>query len=280
MTTTRKHTQTQKKHRHRLTAKTADIHSLYQLSVQEPSADISFVQRRFKKRNDRKALVLREDFCGTALMCAEWVRGKPARSAHGVDLDQQTLDWGRTHNITPLTDKEAARVHLYQQDVRDLIKPKADVTCAFNFSYSVFKERQQLLDYCRAAKAGLTKDGALFLDLCGGLELGAELEERSKKGRGVTYVWDQKPFDPINGYAIRYIHFEFSDGSRIKKAFTYDWRLWTLPELRDILREAGFRDVEVYWEGDDGSGAGNGIFRRRQTAIEETAWIAYVVAWR
>ena len=277
---TRKPTNKKKKTRHRLTAKNADIHSLYQLSVQEPSADISFIQRRFKKRNGRKALVLREDFCGTALMCAEWVRDKSARSAYGVDLDPQTLDWGRTHNLTTLTDEEGARVQLYQQDVRDPIKTKADATCAFNFSYSVFKERPQLLDYFRAAKTGLAKDGAFFLDLCGGLELGAELEERSKKGRGVTYVWDQKPFDPINGYAIRHIHFEFSDGSRIKKAFTYDWRLWTLPELRDLLREAGFQDVEVYWEGDDGSGGGNGIFKRRQTAIEETAWIAYVVAWR
>ena len=36
----------------------------------------------------------------------------------------------------------------------------------------------------------------------------------------------------------------------------------------------------MYWEGDDGSGAGNESFKRRQTAIEETAWIAYVVAWR
>ena len=50
--------------------------------------------------------------------------------------------------------------------------------------------------------------------------------------------------------------------------------------LKSILLEAGFQDVEVYWEGDDGSGGGNGIFRRRQTVIEETAWIAYVVAWR
>ena len=149
---TRKSVNRKKKTKHRLTAKNADIHSLYQLSVQEPSADISFIQKRFKKRNGRKALVLREDFCGTALMCAEWVRDKSARAAYGIDLDQQTLDWGRTHNLTTLTDEEIARVQLCKQDVRDSIKTKTDVTCAFNFSYSVFKERQQLLDYFRAAK--------------------------------------------------------------------------------------------------------------------------------
>ncbi|GIS98199.1 MAG: hypothetical protein CM1200mP25_4360 [Acidobacteriota bacterium] len=41
-------------------------------------------------------------------MCAEWVRDKSARAAYGIDLDQQTLDWGRTHNLTTLTDEEIA----------------------------------------------------------------------------------------------------------------------------------------------------------------------------
>jgi len=276
---TRKKTEQKKKRKRRPTAKNSDRQALYQLAVQEPSADIAFIQRCFRKRNGRKALVLREDFCGTALMCAEWVRGKPARTAYGLDLDQKTLDWGYEHNIAPLG-TDAERVHLCQQDVLDTIGSKADATCAFNFSYCVFKERRQLLKYCRAARAGLSTDGGFFLDICGGLELGAEIIERTKKGRGITYVWDQKPYDPINGLGVRHIHFEFSDGSRIKKAFTYDWRLWSLPELCDVLRDSGFSEVEVYWEGDDGSGKGNGIFRRRLTAEEETAWIAYIVAWR
>ena len=279
MATRRKKTGPKKKHKRRPTAKTSDRHALYQLAVQEPSADIAFIQRRFRKRNGRKALVLREDFCGTALMCAEWVRGKPTRTAHGLDLDQTTLDWGREQNLTPLG-ADAERVRLYRRDVLDDIGTKADATCAFNFSYCVFKERRQLLDYCRAARDGLSDDGGFFLDICGGLELGAEVTERTKKGRGITYIWDQEPYDPINGFGVRHIHFEFSDGSRVKKAFTYDWRLWSLPELRDVLRDAGFSEVEVYWEGDDGSGEGNGIFTRRRTAEEETAWIAYVVAWR
>ena len=268
-----------KKQSRRLTAKTADIHALYQRSVQEPSADIAFIQRRFRKQNDRKAVTLREDFCGTAYMCAEWVRRQPTRTAYGLDLDQKTLDWGQEHNVDPLG-VDSTRVHLYCKNVLDKIGTRVDATCALNFSYCIFKERHLLLEYFRAARRSLVNDGGFFIDLCGGLELGAEITERSKKGRGLTYVWDQKPYNPINGHAIRHIHFEFSDGTRIKKAFTYDWRLWSLPELRDVLTEAGFRDVEVYWEGDDGTGAGNGVFRRRHTVEEETAWIAYVVAWR
>ena len=46
-----------------------------------------------------------------------------------------------------------------------------------------------------------------------------------------------------------HIHFSFPDGSKIKKAFTYDWRLWTLPEIRELLLEAGFQRATVYWEG-------------------------------
>ncbi len=69
------------------------------------------------------------------------------------------------------------------------------------------------------------------------------------------------------------------DGSRIRRAFAYDWRLWILPEVRDLLLEAGFTGVEVYWEGTDGeTGEGNNIFTRRERAIDDPAWIAYIVA--
>ena len=56
------------------------------------------------------------------------------------------------------------------------------------------------------------------------------------------------------------IHFKFPDGSKIKRAFSYTWRLWTAPELRDMLLDAGFRNVTVYWEGEDDNGEGNGEF--------------------
>ena len=75
-----------------------------------------------------------------------------------------------------------------------------------------------------------------------------------------------------------YIHFKFPDGSKIKQAFSYSWRLWTAPELRDVLLEAGFRKVTVYWEGEDEDGEGNGEFAPSDMGAADLAWIAYIVA--
>ena len=83
---------------------------------------------------------------------------------------------------------------------------------------------------------------------------------------------------PSRAGIVCHIHFKFPDGSKIKRAFTYDWRLWTLPELRELLIEAGFAKVRVYWEGDDGDGGGNGEFKEHATGEPDLAWIAYIVA--
>ena len=51
----------------------ADRYALYLDSVQEPSHEVSFFKRAFKKEFGREPVVLREDFCGTAAVCYEWV---------------------------------------------------------------------------------------------------------------------------------------------------------------------------------------------------------------
>ena len=74
------------------------------------------------------------------------------------------------------------------------------------------------------------------------------------------------------------IHFRFKDGSALSRAFQYDWRLWTLPEIRELLIEAGFERADVYWEGTDKeTGEGTDVYRRREHAESDPAWIAYVV---
>ena len=66
----------------------------------------------------------------------------------------------------------------------------------------------------------------------------------------------------------------------MQKAFTYVWRLWTLPELRELLAEAGFSRSTVYWEDADDDGEGTGVFRPKAHAEQEQAWVAYIVAER
>lgn len=260
------------------TARTADKHRLYQLAVQDPPSDIRFIDRIFKKAFQRLPLSLREDFCGTGLLCADWVCNNPQRSAIGIDLNEPTLAWGRRHNLAPLG-KDAARVQLLQQNVLDPAPRRVDVTVAFNFSYCVFKTRAELLRYARSAYAGLQETGLFLLDIHGGYETTRPMEETTRLSR-FTYVWEQLPFDPIRGCTQRHIHFQFRDGSEMRRAFTYDWRLWSLPELRDVLSEAGFQGVDVYWEGVTQKGHANGVFRRKAVADEEDSWIAYVAGWR
>ena len=64
----------------------------------------------------------------------------------------------------------------------------------------------------------------------------------------------------------------------MQDAFQYDWRLWTIPEVREVLLEAGFDRADAYWEDSDArSGEGNGVYRRREHGSSDPAWNAYII---
>lgn len=258
-----------------LTAKIADKHVLYQKSVQDADTEVAFIERVFRQIRGRAPESLREDFCGTALLTSTWVKRGPRRIGIGVDIDPQVLDWGKTHNLAKLDDA-AERVKLYCQDVRKPVRERVDVVGAFNFSYWVFMTRDEMRAYFAHVKRGLGRDGLFLLDAYGGWESEEPmLEERAIRG-GFTYVWDQDSFDPITHRVTNYIHFHFKDGSKLERAFTYEWRYWTLPELRELLEEAGFRDVRVYWDTSDDDV--HEAYKVRKRAENQPGWLAYLVA--
>ncbi len=266
-------------------AERADRHTLYQLSVQAPDFEIEFFEDRYKELRGKKPKSLREDFCGTALLCVEWCKSHPKRTALGVDLCQDTLNWGIRHNLKPAGREVGARVELRHANVLDVHEPKVDVTCAMNFSYCVFKTRGALRHYFESVHQGLKKDGIFVLDLLGGTETMSVMEEeREVEGQSYTYLWDQAKFNPITHDFLCHIHFRFPDGSRLRRAYTYDWRLWTLPELREVLTEAGFSHVHIFWEQfeDDPEGGEEqisaGYHENTLQADNQEAWIAYIVA--
>jgi SAM-dependent methyltransferase len=264
-------------------------HYLYSASVQCPDADIRFCQRVYRRKRGRPFHKLREDFCGTALLACAWARRDVRHEAWGVDLDRATLEWGRAHWV-PQIGKAASRLHLERRNVLDSRKSGADVVAALNFSYSVFKTRAALLRYFQSVRRSLAPGGVFVLDIWGGTEtMGTILERRRVPAEtafdgtrvpAFTYIWEQAAFNPVDHHILCHIHFHLRGGKVLRKAFTYDWRLWTLPELQELLAEAGFGSSEVYVEGwDDDEDEGNGIFLRRRRFDNDLSWVAYVVAY-
>ena len=258
-------------------AERADRHVLYQESVQCVEAEIDFVDETFEKLRGRKARRLREDFCGTANTSCEWIRRRDGNVAIGVDLDKEVLAWGDKHNRAKLGDR-AQRLTLMNSNVLDVEHPPVDTVLAMNFSYWILDDRRTLRNYFRRVRDALVDDGVFFLDCYGGYDAFREVKERTKLDK-FTYVWEQASYNPITGAMRCFIHFRFPDGSRLDKAFTYDWRLWTMPEIRELLDEAGFSRVSAWWQGwDEDEEDGNGEFEEVQDADADAAWVSYLVA--
>lgn len=262
-------------------ADTAERHHLYELSVQCAEAEIDFIDATYKQLRGRYASLLREDFCGTANVCCEWVRRRKNNRAIGVDLDKDVLDWGKKHQLARLKPAEASRIKLLQKNVLTVKTEQPEIISAMNFSYWLFKERKQLKRYFKQVHRQLADRGILIMDAYGGYDSFRDIEEEREIEDGddtFTYVWEQEKYDPISGNLICHIHFDFEDGSRIEKAFSYDWRLWTLPEIRELLDEVGFSRVKVYWQGFDAEGEADGIFEPVEEGEADAGWICYISA--
>lgn len=274
----------------------AELHVLYQESVQSPEADCELFSDIYERLRGRPAKVLREDFCGTALLSTNWCLEDPSRRAIGVDLDEPTLAWGRERNLEPNAEALGDRLTLIQADVLEVeadAVEAADIVAALNFSFCIFKERDVLRRYFEGVFAGLSEGGLFFLELFGGTNA-IDTDEEIRELEDHTYIWEQESFNPITNDIVCHIHFKFPDRSKIERAFTYEWRLWSIPELRDLLTEVGFSDVRIFWEkveeesdddddedddeDDDGMLEGTGEYEEVTEVEQQDSWLVYVVA--
>lgn len=259
----------------------ADRHRLYELSVQCAEAEVDFIDRNFRLLRGRSARLLREDFCGTASVCCEWVKRRKSNRALGIDIDPEVLGWGRKKNLSGLGEDVAERVTLLQEDVLEIEAKSPDIVVAMNFSYWLLKHRASVRRYFKRVRKALKDDGVFFLDAYGGYDSYRVItEERAIEDESgdFTYVWEQAKYDPVTGHLLCHIHFAFPDGSRMDRAFSYDWRLWSLPEIRELLDEVGFRRVICYWQGWDQDGNPDGVFTPVEEGEADAGWIAYLTA--
>ncbi|KAL2328475.1 hypothetical protein Fmac_021902 [Flemingia macrophylla] len=310
---------------------------LYQQSVQSPKGDISYLQKFFLMYvGGRMPLHLQEDFCGTAFLSAEWLRSDPRRTAVGLDLDLEALNWCMENNIPTLGADGFSRISLFhgnvlqplqsklvKMDPQDLVSSisllqKAenlqigvdaptcsvaqddkvtmgnitlhgrDIVCAFNYSCCCLHKRADLVLYFKHARDALSTKGGIFvMDLYGGTSSENKLRLQ-RRFPNFTYVWEQTEFDIIQRKTRISLHFNLKKEQRkLRHAFSYSWRLWTLPEIRDCLEEAGFRSVH-FWIREmpdtteimrtEGFGAGKNVKYEEATSFrQQDSWNAYIV---
>ena len=262
-----------------------DRHDLYQKSVQDPETEINLMVEKYQKIRGRAPVSFREDFCGTAFLSVEWCKSNPENTAIGVDLCTETLEWGRQHNLEPAGKDISDRVTLVNANVLDVKEPQVDISCAFNFSYCIFKDRDTLRGYFEAAHKSLNQDGVFVMDIFGGSDaMDAMEEDREVDEEDFVYIWDQEKFNPVTNEIICNIHFQLADGTRLDQAFRYDWRLWSIPEVTELLKEAGFSAVHVYWEkfedtdDDDEYLEGTGEYIEVTDVENQESWVSYIFA--
>jgi SAM-dependent methyltransferase len=252
-----------------------DKYSYYMRAVQAPDTDALFFRDTYKEIRGRDAQSLREDFCGTFAICCEWAKLNPKFESYGIDLDPEPIAYGTKHYLSKLTAAQQKRVHIKEANVLHAGLPKADIICAMNFSHYIFKDRKTLTAYFKNCHASL-KSGGIFMADCFGGSRCQEANEDETVHKEFSYYWDQTGFDPISGEALFHIHFKPKGQRKILNVFTYDWRMWTIPELREIMMDAGFKKTTVYWEGTTKSGEGDGEFKPALKGEECEAWIAYI----
>lgn len=218
-----------------------DKFDLYEASVQSPP-DMARLLRAVHGGSPTR---LGEDFAGTADLARHWVESIPGASAVAIDLDAEAL--ARAAGIDRL-DTVAGDVN------DDHPHDPVDVLHAGNFSIGYMHERRDLVAYLRRAFDRLTPGGVFICDTYGGESayiLGSvEKQIPLPHGRHAVYTWEQREADPMTGLVTDVLHFRVFDADEcvldLPDAFVYHWRLWSLPELRDAMLEAGFEAVEVY----------------------------------
>ncbi len=217
---------------------------LYEIAVQCPPIEAAFLDA-VHAGNPR---VLGEDFAGPAGVSRAWLAMGDDRRAIATDLDDEPL----RHAVRRLVEKHGeGAVERLTIRVRDALEvgDRADVIASLNFAVCELLRRDRLLTYLRNCLFRLEAGGVLVCDLYGGVDamLPGTSEQVIETEQGeLVYTWEQVEADATTSRVRNAIHFELPDGTAIERAFEYDWRLWSPAELRDAMREAGFRTTEVY----------------------------------
>jgi SAM-dependent methyltransferase len=249
-------------------------------SARSAQAEMRFLDATYRRANGgAKPIVLREDFCGAFANSCAWVMLGPERRAVAVDPDPTQIAYGCVHNRGNLKPPQQVRVQIVQANVYEPGLPKADVIAALGFRHFALKTRVELLTYFRNCLQTLEPGGLLAVDCFGGTEA-RKAREEPRVGPGATYAVEQEGFDPLTHEAVFHIHRRRRGDIKRRTVWSSNWRIWTLPELKEALLDAGFDRAWIYWRR-EAEGEGEFDFVAVEQVEEEpSSWTSYVVGFR
>lgn len=257
-----------------------DIYEYYRLGVQSPDSDAALFKTMYRDLTGQELLTLGEDFCGTFAISCEWVKLDPKHKSVGVDLSEEPLEYGRKNYLAALSPDQQSRLQVINSNVLNPELPKVDCIAALNFSFFIFKTRAELRSYFENCYRRLPEGGVFICDCFGGPDSFQSIEEETEVegSEDFSVFWDQEWFDPINNLTQYYLHFQPKGDKKYERVFSYNWRMWSIPEIREIMIEAGFKKTYVYWEGTE-DGKGDGEFVQMDKTTEDCdSWIVMIAA--
>ncbi|OAB63163.1 hypothetical protein AY599_15770 [Leptolyngbya valderiana BDU 20041] len=220
---------------------------LYEICVQSPKHVVDLL----RAIHGNEPVRLGEDFAGSGAVGRAWVAQGGAHQAWCVDQDAEAL--ARCHGVEGVSTR-----------VGDVMEETASVDALWvgNFSIGYHHDRVSLVAYLKHVRERLTPGGVFVCDTYGGETafitgevhrfhpLPAHLAPDGTGGWRVRYTWEQRQADPLTGMVTDVLHFRIERAGMIDAeypdAFIYHWRLWSVPELRDAMTEAGFTGTAVY----------------------------------
>jgi len=226
----------------------------YELCVQSPALEAGFLRA---VHGGGGGLTLGEDFAGPAGISRAWLVADDRSKAVATDRDSVPLRYA----VSRLAHESAGaleRLTVRERDVME-VGDRADVIAALNFAVCELHARARLVTYLRHVVYRLNAHGVFVADLYAGADAMSVGESRQIVDTDwgeVTYVWEQRSADVCTARVVNAISFGAGE-SELRDAFVYEWRLWGIAELREAMREAGFRSTEVhagYGEAIDGEG--------------------------
>lgn len=226
-------------------ASKADKLELYEGSVQEPRKECRNLEAIYKDLTGTMPRILREDFCSTAMIAMAWLQSPDVlRKSIGVDIDPVMIK--RAEEIR--NRDNVSRITLVQASVLDEhTAPSADLIAALNYAIFYFHKRGDAVKYLRLSRDRLRQNGCIILDLFGG-----ESDVRSGKKRirtnaeGVEYWLEESQRDLLTNTVKLALSFRMRDGSWVKNAFIYDFRVYSIAEVS--RKRKGYFVNDRYWK--------------------------------